>query len=673
MTTAEAAMEAADVQQDVETCPFCGIGLAPGRPFCTACGQPNSPLPPATVVQGKYLIADLLASSETGHVYVARDQKRKRDIALKEIVPPVGLSGGERNALATRFLQEAKRMAHLKHARVVAIHESFLFEGRYYLVMPFLPGKDFQSRLAERRYGFPEGQVRDWAFHLLQVLEDYQQRRPPAAHGEVLPSHVMLRADGTPCLLPPSLAARLKLRPYSTLPGQQVAALTNGSGGAGAAGSYVPGPRDDMYMLGATLHALLTNRDVQAGMTDPGYAFPPVRFLAPRVSVGTAEVIGQALSPEPQRRFASAGAMHALLNAATGGKGYVAPPPNQRTRRSLHLPFALVVVVALVIIAGLAYYAHSTATPTALDTAIVAGDANPLAGGASPAPAHTVSVSDSFIGASTQWPSTGAVAYQKADALWLDNSSGRVPVKVTRAGYATGNNGYRISATLRLVRGTTTAPYGVIADDQAGAAWNNLALLIRASGDWALGRYAGGTLTLLVPWQHISAVRSGHNSPNELQLAFTPGTSGDNGVYTATINGVQVGTGSVASTGAATGRVGLVSDPGADVVCDFFSVAAPGTPQPTLEEHFLTNARDWSASGGGPAPVFSGGVLQLHVGSGQTVAQAGARGFGPGATARSYALETELQVHAADPLLARVAWSLPRARQGVGAPPWRHW
>jgi hypothetical protein len=592
----------------------------------------------ATLVQGRYLITDLLASSETGHVYAARDQKRKRAIALKEIIPPVGLSAGERGALATRFGQEARRLAHMKHARVVEIRAHFVFEGRYYLVMPLLPGRDFQSMLAERRYGFPEGQVRDWAFQLLGVLEDYQQRRPPAVHGEILPAHVMLKADGTVCLLPPSLAARLRLRPFITLPGQQVAALTDGSGGAGAAVTYVPGPRDDVYMLGATLHALLTNRDVQAGAVDPGYAFPPVRLLAPRVSVGTAEVIGQALAPEPQRRFASAGAMHALLNSATGGKGFVASPPSQRSRRSLHLPFALIVVVALAIIAALAYYAHSTATPTTPDTAIVAGDALP-------APARTLSVSDSFIGASAVWPVTGAVVYQQASDLWLNNSSSRAPVQATRAGYVTGSNGYSVSATLRLVRGTATAPYGVIADDQPGATWNSLALLIRGRGDWALGRYSGGVLTLLVPWQHVSAVRPGHNIPNELELSFTPGTSPGNGVYTATINGVQVGTGSVANSGAASGRVGLESGPGAMIVCDSFVVEGPGAPQPLLEEHFLTNARGWSASGGGPAPVFNGGVLRLRLGPGQTVTQAGARGFGPGATARSYAIDTTLQVH----------------------------
>jgi hypothetical protein len=649
MTTAEAIPEAVDVQQDVVTCPFCGVALTPERPFCTACGQPNTPLPVAAVVRGRYLIAELLASSEAGHVYAAHDQKRKRDIALKELLPPAGLSAGERGVVEARFLQEAKRLARLKHARIVEIRESFVFEGRYYLVMPLLPGKDFQSRLAERRYGYPEGQVRDWAFRLLGVLESLQSQRPPAVHGEVLPSHVMLKADGTPCLLPPSLAARLRLRPYITLPGQLVAALTDGSGGAGSGTTYVPGPRDDVYMLGATLHSLLTNRDVQAGASDSTYAFPPVRFLAPRVSVGTAEVIGQAVSPDPQRRFASAGAMRALLNSATAGKSYVAPvATEQRARRSLHLPVAALVVLVLAIIAGLAYYAHTTATPTAPDAAIVAGDINPLVSGAPPAVAHTAGVSDAFIGLAKQWPSSGKVAYQQGSALWLNNSGG-VPVKVTRAGYATGRDGYRVSATLRLVRGATTVPYGVIASDQAGTVWNNVALLVKGNGDWALGQYTGGILTLLVPWRHASAVRVGHNIPNELQLAFTPGASGGSGVFTATINGVQVGAGSLTTGGVDGGRVGLVSDPGAQVVCDLFSVAAPGTPQATLEEHFLTNARHWStSSSAGVASLVTGGLLRLQVGAGQTVAQIGARGFGPGA-AGNYGIDAELQVRSSGP------------------------
>jgi hypothetical protein len=219
-------------------------------------------------------------------------------------------------------------------------------------------------------------------------------------------------------------------------------------------------------------------------------------------------------------------------------------------------------------------------------------------------------------------------------------------VKVTRAGYATGSDGYRVSTTLRLVRGATNVPYGVIVADQSGTVWNNIALLIKGNGDWALGQYTGGILSLLVPWRHASAVRVGHNVPNELQLAFTPGASGGSGLFTATINGVQVGSGSLASGGTAGGRVGLESGPGAQIVCDFLSVGAPSIPQATLDEYFLTNARGWStSSSGGSAALFTGGMLRLQVGAGQTVAQVGARRFGPGTVMRSYGIDAELQVH----------------------------
>jgi hypothetical protein len=237
------------------------------------------------------------------------------------------------------------------------------------------------------------------------------------------------------------------------------------------------------------------------------------------------------------------------------------------------------------------------------------------------------------------------VAYQQGSALWINDMGGSVPVKVTRADYATGSDGYRVSATLRLVRGATTVPYGVIVADQSGTVWNNIALLVNGKGDWALGQYMGGILTLLVPWRHTSAVRVGHNVPNELQLAFTPGAAGGSGVFTAAINGAQVGSHSLASDGTASGRVGLESGPGAQIVCDLLSVAVPSTPQAMLEEHFLTNARGWStSSSSGPVALFSGGMLRLHVGAGQTVAQIGARGFGPGAVMRSYGIDAELQV-----------------------------
>src|SRR5690349_18157688 len=174
---------------EASLCPFCKAPTAPGRAFCSTCGQPGALLSDGSILKGQYQIAGLIASSATGAVYRARHQRRKRDVAIKELLPPVGASVADRQKLASRFSQEARGLAHLKHPCLPEVLESFVQEGRFYLVMPLLPGRDVQAQLTERQRGFPERQVRDWALRLLDLLDYLQNRHPQFVHGEITPAH----------------------------------------------------------------------------------------------------------------------------------------------------------------------------------------------------------------------------------------------------------------------------------------------------------------------------------------------------------------------------------------------------------------------------------------------------------------------------------------------------
>jgi serine/threonine protein kinase len=630
MSTAELPQVTATPEEPA-LCPFCGAATREGQPFCTTCGQPGTPYEEGFRLHGAYRIAATLSTSNTGAVYQARDERRKRDVAIKELLPPAGSSAADRADLAARFAHEVKLLEHLKHPCLPEVFAGFTENGRHYLVTSLLPGQSLQGALVQRGQGFPELQARGWMSHLLSLLEYLEERHPPFTHGEILPSHVMLRSDGFPCVIGFGLAPRLGLRPYLVLPGQlppdaqgSLAPVVMKQGKSGSPSG--PEPRDDIYGLGATLHALLTGRNVFGGANDPEQPFLPVRLLAPRVSVGVAEVVNRALAIDPALRYPSAVAMQATLAPLLGA----APRPLPKSPATAPKPsegrpmWPILGALILVIVAVAGFLLFHSSTNLAPESGSRPSPAVPAA---APPPAHSVPIAETFIRPSAIWPN-GKLVYRKGSELWLDNTAGAVPLKAPRLAYSTGLDGFTLRATLRQVRGPATAPYGIMAADQPRAQWDNVELLVRGTGQWSLVRNQGGKSTQLVPWRQALALRLGHNSPNELQLKMIPGKGTKHGTFVATINGQRVAAVIPAWSTAPVGRVGIVVAPGAQIVSDGLTVDPPGAQQPSVNEHFLDNRLGWSSGkSAGVTSLLVNGLLRLHPASGQSWAEATARPY----------------------------------------------
>lgn len=466
---------------------------------------------------------------------------------------------------------------------------------------------------------------------LVNLLEYLEERHPPFVHGEILPSHLMIKADGVPCLIGFGLAPRLELRPYLELPGQKVPeAAPPGKKRSGKSGSLdAVGAGNDIYGLGASLHALLTGRDVFVGADEIERPFPGVRDLAPRVSVGIAELVNRAVASDPQRRYPSAVAMQATLAPLLGVSRPLpaAPPPGEADgtlgRWAWYMGAALVAAVIAVAV----YLAVHKSTNTAVTPTPTPAPTSPLKPGLPP-PAHTLPVADAFIRASSIWPDTSAV-FRRGAALWVDNTAGGVPIKAARINYSTGQDGFTLRATLRLESGPPTAAYGLVAADRPLSPWEDVALMIRGDGDWSVVRNHAGHATTLVPWRQALQLRLGHNSPNELQLALLPGTGKGHGTFVVTINGQRMSALIPAWSAAPTGRIGIMAAPGARVVCDGIRVDPLNVAAPTVEDHFLDNRLAWSpGASGAVTPLLRNSVLQLQAGAHRPWAEASTSAYG---------------------------------------------
>lgn len=96
---------------------------------------------------GPYQIVSLLGAGGMGEVYRAQDTRLRRDVAIKILTPD---RSGDPDSLA-RLHREARVVASLSHANILAIHDIGTEQGTTYLVMELLEGETLRSRLERAR------------------------------------------------------------------------------------------------------------------------------------------------------------------------------------------------------------------------------------------------------------------------------------------------------------------------------------------------------------------------------------------------------------------------------------------------------------------------------------------------------------------------------------------
>src|SRR5687767_14542695 len=93
---------------------------------------------------GPYEIVSPLGAGGMGEVYVARDSRLDRTVAIKILPPEFSADAGRR----ARFEREAKVIASLSHPHICTVHDVGDHEGIGFLVMERLEGETLADRLA---------------------------------------------------------------------------------------------------------------------------------------------------------------------------------------------------------------------------------------------------------------------------------------------------------------------------------------------------------------------------------------------------------------------------------------------------------------------------------------------------------------------------------------------
>jgi serine/threonine-protein kinase len=96
----------------------------------------------ARALAGRYQLEREIGRGGMATVYLARDLKHDRDVAIKVLHPDLGAALG-----SDRFLSEIRTTARLQHPHILPLLDSGNADGLLYYVMPLVTGETLRARL----------------------------------------------------------------------------------------------------------------------------------------------------------------------------------------------------------------------------------------------------------------------------------------------------------------------------------------------------------------------------------------------------------------------------------------------------------------------------------------------------------------------------------------------
>jgi predicted Ser/Thr protein kinase len=309
-------------------CPQCGATLPIGalEGLCPACllkqgGTPETgtqpeipPFQPPTVEEVGGLfpqleILGLLGKGGMGAVYKARQPALDRLVALKILPPQVAGAG-----FAERFNREARALAKLSHANIVAVYEFGQVNGLPYFIMEFVDGLNLRQLEQAGKLSPREAlQIVPQICEALQFAHD-----EGIVHRDIKPDNILVDKKG-----------RVKIADFgiAKIMGREAnVPVTETKGVIGTpqymAPEQVEKPqsvdhRADIFSLGVVFYEMLT------GELPLGKFAPPSRKV--EVDVRLDDVVLRALEKEPERRYQQASQVKTAVETIAGSPGPAAP------------------------------------------------------------------------------------------------------------------------------------------------------------------------------------------------------------------------------------------------------------------------------------------------------------------------------------------------------------
>ncbi|MEW5939212.1 MAG: SUMF1/EgtB/PvdO family nonheme iron enzyme [Chloroflexota bacterium] len=289
----------------------------------------------------RYHILEQLGEGGMAIVYKAYDTRLERDVAVK-VIRTEKLTLDTMSKSLKRFEREAKSLGKLTHPNIVPITDYGEYEGKPYLVMPYLPGGTLKAKLGKP---LPWNEAVELILPIAEALAYAHSQH--TIHRDVKPSNIILTQSGRPMLTDFGIAKILDLEETQELTGTSAAMGTPEYMAPEQARAKSVDHRADIYALGIVLYEMATGRKpfiadtpmsvliMQA--TEP---LPPPRKFAPSLSERAERILIKALAKRPEDRYQTMEEMYAAVKGQVGAVEKAVKPakPEPHSRPPVQTP-----------------------------------------------------------------------------------------------------------------------------------------------------------------------------------------------------------------------------------------------------------------------------------------------------------------------------------------------
>ena len=303
------------------------LGAADSLPSASA-GTPRLPGDASVGVPmlGRYQVDREIGKGAMGVVYLGRDPKIGRVVAIKTLALGQEFEGDALIDARARFFREAETAGRLQHPNIVTIFDAGEEHDLAYIAMEFLKGQDLTHACGQDRL-LPVPTVLSIAARVADAL-DYAHAHN-VVHRDIKPANIMFDS-GTDAVKVTDFGIARITDSSKTRTGL-VLGTPSFMSPEQLAGKKVDG-RSDLYSLGITLFQLLTGTLPLRGasMTELMHKIasveaPDVRQLRPELSAAVAKVVALSLQKRPEARYQTGRQFAADLRQALAGDAQSSP------------------------------------------------------------------------------------------------------------------------------------------------------------------------------------------------------------------------------------------------------------------------------------------------------------------------------------------------------------